>query len=169
MKESSRKGKGWRDGSAVHSTGRGPGFSSLHPHGGSQLSSTRNVTCLSCVTATPLLLLKMEKMLVGCLLMLGQFFLLPAGARDRPQARLPSRGRHVRTHPQTALLGEWGAPAAAGSGVGRGRPWTRGPGFGGLLPLGPLLTVLGTGGIPRVIGTSGLRMRIIQVFKLESQ
>ncbi|XP_026645581.1 matrilin-2 isoform X3 [Microtus ochrogaster] len=46
----------------------------------------------------------MEKMLLGCLLMLGQFFLLPAGARDRPQARFPSRGRHVRTHPQTALL-----------------------------------------------------------------
>ncbi|XP_035305530.1 matrilin-2 isoform X4 [Cricetulus griseus] len=46
----------------------------------------------------------MEKMLVACLLMLGQFLLLPAGARDRPQARFPSRGRHVRTHPQTALL-----------------------------------------------------------------
>ncbi|XP_052603553.1 matrilin-2 isoform X3 [Peromyscus californicus insignis] len=47
----------------------------------------------------------MEKMLVGCLLMLGQLvLLLPAAARDRPQARFPSRGRHVRTHPQTALL-----------------------------------------------------------------
>ncbi|CAO2602551.1 Matn2 [Lemmus lemmus] len=46
----------------------------------------------------------MEKVLLGCLLMLGQFVLLPAGARDRPQARFPSRGRHVRTHPQTALL-----------------------------------------------------------------
>ncbi|XP_005072712.1 matrilin-2 isoform X1 [Mesocricetus auratus] len=46
----------------------------------------------------------MEKMLVACLLMLGQFLVLPAGARDRPQTRFPSRGRHVRTHPQTALL-----------------------------------------------------------------
>ncbi|KAL6079797.1 hypothetical protein STEG23_035502, partial [Scotinomys teguina] len=56
-------------------------------------------------TTTTLLPLKMEKMLLGCLLMLGQLVLfLPAGARDRPQARFPSRGRHVRTHPQTALL-----------------------------------------------------------------
>uniref|UniRef100_A0A8C6R1J9 Matrilin-2 n=1 Tax=Nannospalax galili TaxID=1026970 RepID=A0A8C6R1J9_NANGA len=48
----------------------------------------------------------MEKMLVGCLLLLGQLFLLPtlAGARERPHTRLPSRGRHARTHPQTALL-----------------------------------------------------------------
>lgn len=51
--------------------------------------------------------------------------------------------------------------------MGRGRPWTRGPGFGRLLPLGPLLTVLGTGGIPQVTGTSGLRMKSIQVFKLQ--
>ncbi|XP_029326000.1 matrilin-2 isoform X3 [Mus caroli] len=47
----------------------------------------------------------MEKMLVGCLLMLGQLFLvLPAEGRERPQARSPSRGRHVRMYPQTALL-----------------------------------------------------------------
>ncbi|GAB1299291.1 Matrilin-2 [Apodemus speciosus] len=47
----------------------------------------------------------MEKMLVGCLLMLGQLLLvLSAEARERPQARFPSRGRHVRMHPQTALL-----------------------------------------------------------------
>ncbi|XP_052016963.1 matrilin-2 isoform X3 [Apodemus sylvaticus] len=47
----------------------------------------------------------METMLVGCLLMLGQLLLvLPAEARERPQARFPSRGRHVRMHPQTALL-----------------------------------------------------------------
>nr|XP_042121311.1 matrilin-2 isoform X2 [Peromyscus maniculatus bairdii] len=47
----------------------------------------------------------MEKMLVVCLLMLGQLvLLLPVGARDHPQARFPSRGRRVRTHPQTALL-----------------------------------------------------------------
>nr|XP_021516180.1 matrilin-2 isoform X3 [Meriones unguiculatus] len=46
----------------------------------------------------------MEKML-GFLLVLGQLLLLfPAGARERPQARLSSRGRHIRTHPQTALL-----------------------------------------------------------------
>uniref|UniRef100_A0A8C6MXF3 Matrilin-2 n=1 Tax=Mus spicilegus TaxID=10103 RepID=A0A8C6MXF3_MUSSI len=47
----------------------------------------------------------MEKMLVGCLLMLGQLFLvLPVDGRERPQARFPSRGRHVRMYPQTALL-----------------------------------------------------------------
>ncbi|XP_029404117.1 matrilin-2 isoform X6 [Mus pahari] len=47
----------------------------------------------------------MEKMLVGCLLMLGQLFLVfPVEARERPQARSPSRGRHVRMQPQTALL-----------------------------------------------------------------
>jgi hypothetical protein len=54
------------------------------------------------------LLLKMEKMLVGCLLLLlGEVFLLfPVAARERPHARSLSRGRHARTHPQTALLGE---------------------------------------------------------------
>ncbi|XP_076767367.1 matrilin-2 isoform X3 [Arvicanthis niloticus] len=47
----------------------------------------------------------MEKMLLGCLLMLGQLLLvLPVGARERPQAKFPSRGRHVQMHPQTALL-----------------------------------------------------------------
>lgn len=51
--------------------------------------------------------------------------------------------------------------------MGPGMPWTRGPGLGRLLSLGPLLTGLGTGGIPRVIGTSGLRMKSIQVFKLQ--
>lgn len=51
--------------------------------------------------------------------------------------------------------------------MGPGRPWTRGPRLGRLLPLGPLLTGLGTGGIPRVIGTSGLRIQSIQVFKLQ--
>ncbi|ELW47439.1 Matrilin-2 [Tupaia chinensis] len=47
----------------------------------------------------------MEKILVGCfLLILGQV-LLPAEARERPHhARSISRGRHARTHPQTALL-----------------------------------------------------------------
>nr|XP_010966315.1 matrilin-2 [Camelus bactrianus] len=47
----------------------------------------------------------MEKMLVGCfLLILGQILLLPAEARERPPSRTSSRGRHSRTHPQTALL-----------------------------------------------------------------
>ncbi|XP_070077696.1 matrilin-2 isoform X5 [Equus przewalskii] len=47
----------------------------------------------------------MEKMLVGCfLLILGQILLLPTEARDRPPSRSISRGRHSRTHPQTALL-----------------------------------------------------------------
>uniref|UniRef100_A0A8C0X358 VWFA domain-containing protein n=1 Tax=Castor canadensis TaxID=51338 RepID=A0A8C0X358_CASCN len=48
----------------------------------------------------------MEKMLVGCLLLLlGEVFLLfPVAARERPHARSLSRGRHARTHPQTALL-----------------------------------------------------------------
>ncbi|XP_014703258.2 matrilin-2 isoform X3 [Equus asinus] len=47
----------------------------------------------------------MEKMLVGCfLLILGQILLLPTEARDRPPSRSVSRGRHSRTHPQTALL-----------------------------------------------------------------
>ncbi|XP_073924994.1 matrilin-2 isoform X12 [Castor canadensis] len=50
--------------------------------------------------------LQMEKMLVGCLLLLlGEVFLLfPVAARERPHARSLSRGRHARTHPQTALL-----------------------------------------------------------------
>ncbi|XP_007457217.1 PREDICTED: matrilin-2 isoform X3 [Lipotes vexillifer] len=47
----------------------------------------------------------MEKMLVGCfLLILGQILLLPAEAREWPPSRSISRGRHARTHPQTALL-----------------------------------------------------------------
>ncbi|KAL2767004.1 matrilin-2 isoform c precursor [Daubentonia madagascariensis] len=48
----------------------------------------------------------MEKMLVGCLLLiLGQaLLLLPAEARQRPHTRATSRGRQARTHPQTALL-----------------------------------------------------------------
>ncbi|XP_064444154.1 matrilin-2 isoform X4 [Mirounga angustirostris] len=48
----------------------------------------------------------MEKMLVGCfLLVLGQILLLlPTEARERPRWRSISRGRHARTHPQTALL-----------------------------------------------------------------
>ncbi|XP_036292491.1 matrilin-2 isoform X4 [Pipistrellus kuhlii] len=47
----------------------------------------------------------MEKMLVGCfLLLLGHTLLLPAEARQWPRARSVSRGRHSRTHPQTALL-----------------------------------------------------------------
>ncbi|XP_024612344.1 uncharacterized protein LOC112407318 [Neophocaena asiaeorientalis asiaeorientalis] len=51
--------------------------------------------------------LQMQKMLVGCfLLILGQVLLLPAEAREWPPSRSISRGRHARTHPQTALLGE---------------------------------------------------------------
>ncbi|XP_004370807.1 matrilin-2 isoform X2 [Trichechus manatus latirostris] len=47
----------------------------------------------------------MEKMLLGCfLLILGQVLLLSAEARERPRSRSISRGRHTRTHPQTALL-----------------------------------------------------------------
>uniref|UniRef100_A0A8D2APN1 Matrilin-2 n=1 Tax=Sciurus vulgaris TaxID=55149 RepID=A0A8D2APN1_SCIVU len=47
----------------------------------------------------------MESMLVGCLLLLlGQSFFLSSAARERPHTRSLSRGRHVRTHPQTALL-----------------------------------------------------------------
>uniref|UniRef100_A0A673V993 Matrilin-2 n=1 Tax=Suricata suricatta TaxID=37032 RepID=A0A673V993_SURSU len=47
----------------------------------------------------------MEKMLVGCLLLvLGQILLLPVEARERPPSRSISRGRHARTHPQMALL-----------------------------------------------------------------
>uniref|UniRef100_A0A8C0I1T2 Matrilin-2 n=1 Tax=Balaenoptera musculus TaxID=9771 RepID=A0A8C0I1T2_BALMU len=47
----------------------------------------------------------MEKMLVGCfLLILGQVLLLPAEAREWPPSRSISRARHARTHPQTALL-----------------------------------------------------------------
>uniref|UniRef100_H2PQV9 Matrilin-2 n=2 Tax=Pongo abelii TaxID=9601 RepID=H2PQV9_PONAB len=47
----------------------------------------------------------MEKMLAGCfLLILGQILLLPAEARERSRGRSISRGRHARTHPQTALL-----------------------------------------------------------------
>nr|XP_019570547.1 PREDICTED: matrilin-2 isoform X1 [Rhinolophus sinicus]XP_019570548.1 PREDICTED: matrilin-2 isoform X1 [Rhinolophus sinicus]XP_019570549.1 PREDICTED: matrilin-2 isoform X1 [Rhinolophus sinicus] len=47
----------------------------------------------------------MEKMLLGCfLLILGQSLLLPAEARKWPPSRSISRGRHPRTHPQTALL-----------------------------------------------------------------
>ncbi|XP_024905907.1 matrilin-2 isoform X2 [Pteropus alecto] len=47
----------------------------------------------------------MEKMQVGCfLLILGQILLLPTEARERPPSRSISRGRHARTHPQTALL-----------------------------------------------------------------
>lgn len=66
-----------------------------------------NLPFSCCIIAAALLLLKMEKMLVGCLLMLGQLFLvLPVDGRERPQARFPSRGRHVRMYPQTALLGE---------------------------------------------------------------
>ncbi|KAM5280912.1 matrilin-2 isoform 3-T3 [Ctenodactylus gundi] len=47
----------------------------------------------------------MEKMLVGCLLLLLGHIFLPAAARQRPHARPLSRGRQARTHPQTALLG----------------------------------------------------------------
>ncbi|XP_045018710.1 matrilin-2 isoform X3 [Bubalus bubalis] len=50
----------------------------------------------------------MEKMLVGCFLLLfgPTLLLLPAEARERrPPPRSISRGRHARTHPQTALLG----------------------------------------------------------------
>uniref|UniRef100_A0A4W2HIE0 Matrilin 2 n=1 Tax=Bos indicus x Bos taurus TaxID=30522 RepID=A0A4W2HIE0_BOBOX len=50
----------------------------------------------------------MEKMLVGCFLLLfgPTLLLLPAEARERrPPPRSTSRGRHARTHPQTALLG----------------------------------------------------------------
>ncbi|VTJ85431.1 Hypothetical predicted protein [Marmota monax] len=51
------------------------------------------------------LLLKMESMLVGCvLLLLGQNLFLSSAARERPHTRSFSRGRHARTHPQTALL-----------------------------------------------------------------
>uniref|UniRef100_A0A8C0NSV1 Matrilin-2 n=1 Tax=Canis lupus familiaris TaxID=9615 RepID=A0A8C0NSV1_CANLF len=52
------------------------------------------------------LFLKMEKMLVGCfLLVLGQILLvLPAEAKERTPWRSISRGRHAWTHPQTALL-----------------------------------------------------------------
>ncbi|XP_062935696.1 matrilin-2 isoform X3 [Cynocephalus volans] len=46
----------------------------------------------------------MEKMLVGCFLLIFGQTLLPAEARERPPARSVSRGRHARTHPQTALL-----------------------------------------------------------------
>uniref|UniRef100_A0A2K5E9W5 Matrilin 2 n=1 Tax=Aotus nancymaae TaxID=37293 RepID=A0A2K5E9W5_AOTNA len=47
----------------------------------------------------------MEKMLAGCfLLILGQILLLPAEARERSRGRSIARGRHARTHPQTALL-----------------------------------------------------------------
>ncbi|XP_020944727.1 matrilin-2 isoform X3 [Sus scrofa] len=47
----------------------------------------------------------MEKMLVGCfLLILGQILLLPAEARGRLPSRSISKARHARTHPQTALL-----------------------------------------------------------------
>ncbi|XP_073855269.1 matrilin-2 isoform X8 [Macaca fascicularis] len=47
----------------------------------------------------------MKKMLAGCfLLFLGQILLLPAEARERSRGRSISRGRHARTHPQTALL-----------------------------------------------------------------
>ncbi|KAL0598874.1 hypothetical protein AAY473_031380 [Plecturocebus cupreus] len=58
------------------------------------------------ITALPLLLvLKMEKMLAGCfLLILGQILLLPAEARERSRGRSIARGRHARTHPQMALL-----------------------------------------------------------------
>lgn len=72
----------------------------------------RNLThpCLMlCVTALLFfLLLKMESTLVGCLLLLlGQSFFLSSAARERPHTRALSRGRHARTHPQMALLGEW--------------------------------------------------------------
>nr|XP_040149764.1 matrilin-2 isoform X3 [Ictidomys tridecemlineatus] len=47
----------------------------------------------------------MESMLVGCvLLLLGQSLFLSSAARERPHTRSFSRGRHARTHPQTALL-----------------------------------------------------------------
>uniref|UniRef100_A0AC11CJF5 Matrilin 2 n=1 Tax=Ovis aries TaxID=9940 RepID=A0AC11CJF5_SHEEP len=49
----------------------------------------------------------MEKMLVGCFLLLfgPTLLLLPAEARERrPPPRSISRGRQARTHPQTALL-----------------------------------------------------------------
>uniref|UniRef100_A0A8D0PRR8 Matrilin-2 n=1 Tax=Sus scrofa TaxID=9823 RepID=A0A8D0PRR8_PIG len=47
----------------------------------------------------------MEKMLVGCfLLILGQIPLLPAEARGRLPSRSISKARHARTHPQTTLL-----------------------------------------------------------------
>ncbi|XP_048657851.1 matrilin-2 isoform X4 [Marmota marmota marmota] len=47
----------------------------------------------------------MESMLVGCvLLLLGQNLFLSSAARERPHTRSFSRGRHARTHPQTALL-----------------------------------------------------------------
>lgn len=116
---------------------------------------------LCCITAALLFLLKMEKVLLGCFLMLGQLLIFPAGARERPQARFSSRGRHVRMNPQTALLGERGVPAAAGSGVSGGGPWTRAPGLGRLLPLCPLLAVLVTHGIPLEIGASGLWIQSI--------
>ncbi|KAM5137314.1 matrilin-2 isoform 3-T3 [Callospermophilus lateralis] len=48
----------------------------------------------------------MESMLVGCvLLLLGQSLFLSSAARERPHTRSFARGRHARTHPQTALLG----------------------------------------------------------------
>ncbi|XP_037658817.1 matrilin-2 isoform X3 [Choloepus didactylus] len=46
----------------------------------------------------------MEKMLVSCFLLIFGQILLPSGARERPLTRPFSRGRHTRTHPQTALL-----------------------------------------------------------------
>ncbi|XP_053415036.1 matrilin-2 isoform X1 [Nycticebus coucang] len=47
----------------------------------------------------------MEKMLASCfLLILGQALLLPVEARQRLHERATARGRHARTHPQTALL-----------------------------------------------------------------
>ncbi|KAI4582101.1 hypothetical protein MJG53_009626 [Ovis ammon polii x Ovis aries] len=52
----------------------------------------------------------MEKMLVGCFLLLfgPTLLLLPAEARERrPPPRSISRGRQARTHPQTALLDRW--------------------------------------------------------------
>ena len=69
---------------------------------------TRSSSPVVFVTALSLILfLKMEKMLVGCfLLILGQILLLPAEARGRLPSRSISKARHARTHPQTALLGE---------------------------------------------------------------
>nr|XP_004663113.2 matrilin-2 isoform X1 [Jaculus jaculus] len=46
----------------------------------------------------------MEKVLVGCWLLLLLILPIPASTRERPQVRGPSRGRQARMHPQTALL-----------------------------------------------------------------
>lgn len=120
------------------------------------------------VTALPLLLvLKMEKMLAGCfLLFLGQILLLPAEAREWSRGRSISRGRHARTHPQTALLGEWRCPPPK---VGRWGWFGEGSGTGigdclGSSPFpGSSLDVLGLGSSP-VVNASGVEDMVAHEF-----